>query len=322
MTIAKTAYGQRFLLAILLWPIASFTFAQAPKTDSVFMFSYFKGNGEDGLHLAYSVDGYKWKALNNDSSLLRPMVGNDKLMRDPCIIRGGDGRFHMVWTVSWKERGIGYAASADLLHWSQQQYLPVMEHEPAAQNAWAPEITYDPDEKTYAIYWATTIPGRFPATDSLGDYNHRLYYTATNDFKTFRKTALLYDKGFNVIDATIFKRGPQYIMVLKDETLRPVPQKNLHLAFSQSLTGGFSSPTPAITGNYWAEGPTVVKVGPRYLVYFDKYRDGKYGAVATTDFKNWEDVSDQISMPKGIRHGSIFKISAREFDAVSNGVVH
>lgn len=28
----------------------------------VYMFSYFKNNGEDGLHLAYSIDGLKWEA--------------------------------------------------------------------------------------------------------------------------------------------------------------------------------------------------------------------------------------------------------------------
>src|SRR5690606_29176436 len=81
-----------------------------PPTDSVYAFSYFKGNGEDGLHLAYSYDGFSWKALNNDQSVLEPELSKDKLMRDPCIIRGGDGRFHMVWTVSWTDQGIGYAS--------------------------------------------------------------------------------------------------------------------------------------------------------------------------------------------------------------------
>ena len=31
--------------------------------QEVYMFSYFKNNGKDGLHLAYSNDGYKWTAL-------------------------------------------------------------------------------------------------------------------------------------------------------------------------------------------------------------------------------------------------------------------
>ena len=38
------------------------------ETKDVLMFSYFKNNGEDGLHLAYSMDGLKWEALNNDQS--------------------------------------------------------------------------------------------------------------------------------------------------------------------------------------------------------------------------------------------------------------
>jgi len=70
------------------------------QSNRMLMFSYFKGNGEDGLHLAYSMDGLEWTALKHDSSFLKPMVGKEKLMRDPCIIRGMDGYFHMVWTAS------------------------------------------------------------------------------------------------------------------------------------------------------------------------------------------------------------------------------
>ncbi|MEA3462682.1 MAG: glycosyl hydrolase, partial [Bacteroidota bacterium] len=101
----------------------------AEDRDSVYLFSYFINNGEDGLHLAWSTDGLSWEALNNNQSFLKPETGKDKLMRDPCIIQTPDGIFHMVWTVSWGEKGIGYARSADLMNWSEQQYLPVMEHE-------------------------------------------------------------------------------------------------------------------------------------------------------------------------------------------------
>jgi acetyl esterase/lipase len=119
-----------------------------PKPDG-YVFTYFKGNGEDGLHLAYSEDGLKWNALKNDTSFLTPEVGKDKLMRDPCVIKGGDGLYHMVWTVSWTDKGIGYASSKDLIHWSQQEFLPVMAHEKNVRNTWAPEITYDEKSKTY-----------------------------------------------------------------------------------------------------------------------------------------------------------------------------
>lgn len=285
----------------------------AQSGDSVYIFSYFKKNGEDGLHLAYSRDGYKWASLKNDSSFLTPAAGVDKLMRDPCIIRGADGLFHMVWTVSWHENAIGYASSPDLIHWSEQQTVPVMAHEPTTKNCWAPEIIYDSRNKEYMIYWATTIPGRFPVSEASGDNNHRIYYTTTKDFTNYSKAKLLYDQGFNVIDATIVQEGKQYIMFLKDETLRPSPEKNLRVAVSKKLKGGYGKPSSPITGNYWAEGPTAIKIGDRWVVYFDKYREGKYGAVASSNLKDWEDISDKIEFPKGLRHGTVFKISAQEF---------
>ena len=286
----------------------------AQQPDSVFMFSYFNNNGKDGLHLAYSDDGYSWTALNNDRSLLQPVLSKDSLMRDPCIVRGADGLFHMVWTVSWNQRGIGYANSDDLYHWSAQKYLPVMHHDDSARNCWAPEITYDKKKKQYIIYWATTIAGKYKMDTIVeSGYNHRMYYVLTKDFKTFSKTKLLYDKGFNVIDATIVPDGDRFIMFLKDETRIP-PQKNIKIATSKTLNGGYSEASVPITGNYWAEGPTTLKINGNWIVYFDKYRDHKYGAVQSSDLKNWTDVSDKIALPKGIRHGSIFKISRQEFD--------
>ena len=106
-------------LPLLFLLISLQSFAQ----KNVYLFSYFKGNGEDGLHLAYSNDGYSFTALKGDSSFLTPTVSKDKLMRDPCILKGQDGLFHMVWTVSWKDKGIGHASSKDLIHWSEQQFF-------------------------------------------------------------------------------------------------------------------------------------------------------------------------------------------------------
>ncbi len=304
---------KKILIACLLLTPAIFLVAQSK--SPVYIFSYFKDNGEDGLHLAYSQDGYNWASLRDDSSFLKPTVSKDKLMRDPCIVRGADGTFHMVWTVSWNEKGIGYASSKDLIHWSEQQYIPVMEHEPTARNCWAPEIFYDTRKKQYMIYWATTIPGRFAKGDTSGDdkYNHRMYYTTTKDFKTFSPTRLLYDKDFNVIDATIQQNGKQYVMFLKDETRKP-PQKNLRMAASKQLTEGYSIPSAPITGKYWAEGPTVIKINGNWIVYFDKYTEHKYGAVTSSDLQHWTDISDKISFPKGARHGTVFTITKEEFE--------
>lgn len=307
------SFPLRFLIVLTVLSV-TIGGCSEPEEGEVYLFSFFKGNGEDGLHLAYSHDGYLWEELGDDYSFLTPQAGQDKLMRDPCIIRGNDGKFHMVWTVSWNERGIGYASSDDLIHWSEQRYLPVMEHEPEARNAWAPEVYYDEAKDQYLIFWSSTIAGRYPETQSEKEnsYNHRMYYVTTKDFEEFSETGLFYEPGFNVIDGTIVKEGNEYVMFIKDETIEPA-EKNIRITRSNQLPGGFGPASPPITGDYWAEGPTAIQIGEQWLVYFDKYMDKKMGAVASKDLLHWEDISDQVRFPAGMRHGTVFKVTAEEF---------
>jgi beta-xylosidase len=298
-----------------------FTSPLFAQSDSVYLFCYFKGNG-DGLHYAYSNDGYKWSPLFNDSVVLKPTVSKDKLFRDPCIIKGADGNYHMVWTVSWADKGIGYASSADLVHWSEQRFIPVMRDEDSARNTWAPEINYDRRKKEYIIYWASTIAGRFEQKDTSAEgrkYNHKMYYVTTKDFKKWSKVKLLYDPGFSVIDASIVEDGKRYVMFLKNETKSPA-EKNIRVAYSKKITGPYTQAGPPITGNYWAEGPTAIKVNGSWVVYFDKYRDHKYGAVTSTDLVHWTDISEKIEFPKGARHGTVIRISKEEFRMMADTV--
>ncbi len=301
-----------FSLFVLLLSMQGF----AQEGDSVYLFSYFINNGEDGLHLAYSEDGLSWKALNENGSFLRPEAGKDRLMRDPCIIQTPDGTFHMVWTVSWGEKGIGYAWSSDLIHWSKQQYIPVMEHEKKARNCWAPEIFYDEENEEFMIFWSTTIPGHFPETDGMGDgkNNHRMYYVTSKDMVNFSETALLYDPGFNSIDGTLLKHGSSYLMFLKDETRHPVAQKNIRVSTANAMTGPWSPASEPIYDEDWAEGPTIGRIAERWILYFDRYTADSFGAMSSTDLVHWEDISDQLSFPEGTRHGSILKVSRSVVD--------
>lgn len=287
-----------------------------------YLFSYFTGNSADGLHLAYSYDGLTWTALNEGRSFLKPAVGKDKLMRDPSICQSPDGTFHMVWTSSWTDRIIGYASSRDLVNWSEQQAIPVMMHEPTAHNCWAPELFYDAASKTYYIFWATTIPGRHkevPTSESEKGLNHRMYYVTTKDFRTFSDTRMFFNPDFSVIDAAIVKvpKRKELIMVVKNENSNP-PEKNLRITRTKNIKKGFPTEVSApITGDYWAEGPAPLYVGDTLYVYFDKYRDHRYGAVRSLDNgKTWEDVSELVSFPKGIRHGTAFEVDAAVVDAL------
>ena len=305
------------ILSLFLYLFVFSLISNSQEKNEVYLFSYFTGNGEDGLHLAYSYDGLKWNALNDNKSFLTPEVGGDKLMRDPCVISGPDGKFHMVWTVSWGEKGIGYASSEDLMNWSEQKFIPVMEHEANARNCWAPEVFFDDRTELYYIFWSTTIQGRFPETAKppKPNSNHRMYYVTTKDFISFSETKLFYNQGFNVIDGTLLKEKGEYFLILKDETNNPV-EKNIRIAKGSDLISNFSKPSEPITGDYWAEGPTPIKIGDYWVVYFDSYRKHQettlftMGAVRSKDLRNWEDISDQITFPEGTRHGTVIKVKS------------
>ncbi|MFP4192291.1 MAG: glycoside hydrolase family 43 protein [Candidatus Hydrogenedentota bacterium] len=301
-------------LGAALWTYPTRLKAETPASNGdALLMTYFVGNGETGLHLAYSEDGNTFEALNNGEPLLPPEAGEARLMRDPSIRAGPDGRFHMVWTTSWEGVTIGYAHSEDLIHWSGQRAIPVFEGHPDidpndVHNCWAPEVYYHDEKQQFIVVWASTVEGRFPETLGAGhgDLNHRQYYFTTPDFEAISEAKLMYDPGFHVIDAAIFKPDEdRYAMVVKDETLEP-EAKHLFLTFADSPTGPWGEPTEPITGDYWCEGPTPILIGDWWYIYFDKYRQGQWGAVRSMDLEEWEDVSDKIHMPDGARHGTAF----------------
>ncbi|MBN1926350.1 MAG: glycoside hydrolase family 43 protein [Prolixibacteraceae bacterium] len=297
-------------LYFILFLFHAFVSAEEP----VYLFSYFTGRGEDGLHLAYSLDGLHWKALNNGESILAPEIGKDKLFRDPCIVEDPDGKFHMVWTTGWWDKHIGYASSEDLVHWSEQKTIPVMAHEPEAKNSWAPELFYDKENEEYLIFWATTIPGRHSEvaeSEREKGLNHRMYCTTTRDFQSFTTTRMFFNPDFSVIDATILENDGEFVMFLKNENPNP-PEKNIRYTISEQASGPYPTEvSEPIIGDYWAEGPTALKVGEYVYVYFDKYREHRYGAVRSKDLENWEDVSEMVSFPSGIRHGTAFSVEKK-----------
>lgn len=282
--------------------------APTASASTAWLFSYFTGNGEDGLRLAWSADGWRWQPLAGGRALVRPRVGPAPLLRDPHLARGPDGIFHLVWTTAWESREIGYASSPDLLTWSDQRALPVMAHAPDARNCWAPELAWDPARAQWLIFWSTTVRGRFPSTQATAEnaYNHRIYATATRDFCAFAPTELFYDPGFNVIDATLVPFRGEWLMIVKDETIEP-PRKHLRCARGRSPRGPWGPISSAFTRD-WVEGPTAVVHGDELAVLFDVYRENHYGAVVTRDGVHWTDATARLSLPAGARHGTALAV--------------
>ena len=297
-----------YILVIVLF------FGACKTAKDLYLFTSFREPATDGLYFLYSRDGTQWTDLGG--SWLHPEIGEKKLMRDPSMAQGADGTWRLVWTSGWNgDKGFGYASSKDLIHWSKQQFIPVMQNEPDAFNVWAPEIFYEKDSAQFIIVWATTIPFRFPRGQEDEKNNHRLYCTTTRDFNTFSPTRLCYDPGYSVIDATIVQRGAHdYILVFKDNTRL---QRNIKVAYSDNPAGPWHDDSPAFTPEF-TEGPTVAEVGKNWIIYYDMYRDKKYGAMRTADFKSFTDITDRVSVPKGHKHGTIVMIDRKTLKRLKN----
>lgn len=293
--------------------LAAFVHCQAQK--EVYMFTSFHEPATDGLRFLYSYDGYHWTDLGH--TFLKPEIGKQKVLRDPSIIQGPDGTFHLVWTSSWRgDLGFGYSSSMDLVHWPEQKFIPVMAYDTTTVNVWAPEVFYDDETLQFIIVWASTVPFKFPRGEEEEKNNHRLYYTTTKDFKTFSKSQLFCDPGFSTIDAVIVKQDKgKYVLVLKDNTR---PNRNIKVAFSNKAIGPYSNVSAPFTANF-REGPAVTKVGNDWLIYCDAYKDKKFVAYKTTDFKTFSDVSDRVSIPEGHKHGTIFKVKEEILNGIRDG---
>ena len=284
------------LLAVSFWLLA------ISAQHQVYISTSFHEPATDGLRFIYSRDGWTWQQV--DGIWLKPEVGKQKVMRDPSIIRTPDGMFHLVWTSSWRgDRGFGYACSKDLVHWSKQRFIEVM-NDTTTVNVWAPELFWDDVKQQAIIVWASCIPGKFPDGQEEHKNNHRLYYTTTKDFKKFTPAKLMIEPGFSCIDATLVKRGNKdYVMVLKDNTR---PERDIKVAYAKSPYGPWSKASEPFTGKMM-EGPTTVKVKDGWLIYYDRYQLKDFGAHFTKDFVTFEDVSNKVVVPKLHKHGTIFE---------------
>lgn len=314
------------MTAMLVMTAALFAFQGCTKPEKeVYLFTSHREPALDGLHFLYSYDGLHWDSLAG--IWLKPEIGNKSLyldhftnemaepkyypnsmMRDPSLLQGPDGTFHLAWTISWNgEKGFGYASSKDLIHWSEQREIRVMA-DSLTNNVWAPELFYDDEKEQFLIIWSSAIrPECYTAADSLGsNKSHRTYYTTTKDFQTFAPTRPYYDPGFNSIDGFLVKRAPgDYVYILKDN--RKPGYSDLFCVFGSSPEGPFDHPTEKFAPTY-SEGPCAIQVGDEWIIYFDVYREARFGAVSTKDFRTFTPIDDRISLPQGHKHGTIIKI--------------
>lgn len=302
------------LLAPLIVFTATACSAQQPGPRDPVVFAYFREPGNQGIYLALSRDGYTYTPLNDGMLWLAPEQPGE-IMRDVFITREPSGHgFRMVFTWAWRGDSIGITSSPDLLTWTPQQKIPLMQPFPSVQNTWAPETYWDRGKHEWLLLWASSfkaLPGTQDKPEGL-----RLWAARTADWASFTKPERFFDRGFPVIDATLFHRHlhgkDDVVMVLKDQTPDPLRYSERWVS-GPSVEGPWGELSGAINES-WSEGPSVLQVGDKAVVFYDHYRQprARYEAVETSDWNHWESATDKIQLPEGCKHGSFFRVTEAE----------
>ncbi|MHB1022924.1 MAG: glycoside hydrolase family 43 protein [Acidobacteriaceae bacterium] len=292
-----------FRLSKLTMLAVGLLLCQVALAKDAYLFAYFKEPGNQGIYLALSRDGYHFTPLNDGQPWVKPEKPGE-IMRDVFLTRGPDHQFHMVWTWNWKGQSLGYAESPDLMHWSAQKEVPIMTGIPATHNVWAPETYWDAAQRKWLLIWSSSMNG--------SSEGNRIWYSLTPDFKSFTTPKIFFDPGYVVIDATIYRGKKKDYLIFKDQTPDPL-RYQVRYATGPTIEGPWSKIQAPLT-EPWSEGPSAIKVGKEYVIYYDHYRapHAQYEGVQSTDWQHWESINDRISFPDHCKHGSFLRITQKE----------
>ncbi|HET9656093.1 MAG TPA: family 43 glycosylhydrolase [Kineosporiaceae bacterium] len=310
----------------------------AAEKKTGYMFSYFTGEGSangEQMYFALSKgnDPLNWRELNNGNPVLTSTLG-EKGIRDPFITRSPEGdKFYLIATDLRIYQGNGWGAaqsngsrslaiweSTDLTHWSAERLIKVSPD--TAGDTWAPEAFWDPSQKAYVVYWASTI---FDAADTAhtGSTYNRMMYATTRDFWTFSPAKEWKNPGYAVIDATVTEHNGQYYRFTKDErnnTSSTPCSKFVMEEKSASLTStdwGFVSDCIGKPDLSAGEGPTIFKANDadKWYLFVDEFGGRGYVPFSSTNLDSgaWT-MEKTYSLPASPRHGTVMGVTQAEYE--------
>jgi hypothetical protein len=166
--------------------------------------------------------------------------------------------------------------------------------------------------------------------------HHRTFISRTSDFQSFTDAQVFFSPGFSEIDAcmafddrgTTDPADDRWVLAVKDEQIPELGGKNIRLTCAPAdLTRPFppqfrspvdpnqpwsdpvAGPGSNVQPRQWVEGPTLLKVGSEWWLYFDRYRLGtnRFGLATSPDLMHWTDTTDEVKMPPEAHHGTIFR---------------
>ncbi len=264
---------------------------------------YMKGDDEHHLYYAMADSGFLFRPLNQGNPVLSASF-DDRLIRDPMVLKDKNGIYHLVATVSWQNRPFTVWDSRDLVHWENERLVDVAPE--GATKTWAPEFAYDEENDSYMVFWTAELNN---------DWNTAsIYYATTTDFVHYSKTEILYTlNGTGILDANILKVNGVYHLIYRNN--------GIWVATSKSIRGPYTEPYLLTPEN--VEGPFAFPLndGDGYGVVWDYFgRSAGFGLWTSSDFVDWKRVTnerapfynDRVSFPIGIRHGAILGITEEE----------
>ncbi|WP_321317802.1 family 43 glycosylhydrolase [Labilibaculum sp.] len=286
---------------------------------SAYLFAYFTGNapGEEAIHFAVSEDGYHYRALNNNKSVIdSKQISTSGGVRDPHILRGEDGKtFYMVATdlyvpeMGWKNYAMVLMKSTDLINWTSSVVnIPKAFPDQFGDvwRVWAPQTIYDEEAGKYMVYFSMIQK----------DGPDIIYYAyANSDFTALEEAPkqLFFNPTNNAcIDADIIKKDGEFYLFHKSESGDP----GIKLAVSNKLTEGYefvnTDRVDRETENVEGSGVFKLNNSNEWILMYDVYGLGRYQFTKSTDFKNFTVIDQDISMNFHPRHGTVMPITDKE----------
>ncbi|MEJ0089848.1 MAG: glycoside hydrolase family 43 protein [Limisphaerales bacterium] len=300
---------------------------EKPKYEA-YLFAHMMQGDYGRLYYSVSLDGLHWEMLNGGKRVFEEYHGH------ASICKGHDGRYYLVGNRGDDAPAINFWVSDDLITWKKYgDFVPDLKHVPdypkALPRIGAPKLFFDEASSQYLLTWHTAHD--LGKTDLPEPYwaSQRTLFVTSKDLVTFSEPPRkLFSWDMATIDVIVQKEGDAYYAIIKDErypTLDWTTGKTIRICQSTNLLGPYSEPGPPVSPNF-REAPTLIPSpnGKDWYLYYEQYPGVAYGLSVTDKLDGpWFQVAgnqqpawNKFEMPPKVRHGSMFPITRKQYDAL------
>lgn len=313
------------------------TYSAYEKEDagkSAYLYAHMSRNGEYTSY-ALSRHGQTWTDMFGGGEAIdtkaNTVTGG---MRDAYVCRMEDGNFMLAGTdmtsrLGWESNHIMVLMrSNDLVHWTKNVKIDLESAEnlealggltaETMTAAWAPQVIYDKESGNYMVYYSVGVKGD----------RHRIYYQMVDkDLNILTPPALLFDPGYDVIDADIVWNDVDghYVMLYKCEQTSGFDRATATHLVPTSADMGSSLRQWAITPDFHVgednqaiEAPTQWRMigSDKWKLAYINYSGSGYGYKMRDMDEHGLSVGEptRISGDVAAQHGSILKLTMDEYN--------